>query len=143
MKDKSPKQYEPCSPEFEMGFSDGFGGCRQTCHCGRECFDRCNSYDWEEGELENLEKLSKTDPEHYIGLDYCCSLLTVDGKTFVLGCPCNGARPYEDWIQRHEVKLAKYLNRRSELLAQQAEALKVEGVLVGEQLPGGEESTVK
>ena len=129
MKNIEPPKFEETSPEFEEAFRDGYGGCRRTCDCGRELFDIANSYDWEEGELENLTKLATEKPEEYVALEYSCSTLTVNGRTFVLGCPCNGARPYEDWINRHDRQLAAYLNKRSKLLEEEAKALKVAGVL--------------
>lgn len=126
---KEPKKLEPCTPEFEDAFRDGFGGCRMTCDCGRECFDVANTYDWGEGELEGLKVRADKEPDKYVPLDYSCSGLTVNGKTFVLGCPCNGARRYQDWIDQHDVKLARYLNARCRLLTEQAEALRVFAVL--------------
>lgn len=124
---KKPPQ--TCSDAFEEAFADGVGGCRHTCECGRECFDDANSYDWQEGEIEELRKNAIAHPDKYVNLPYSCSLLTVSGRTFVLGCPCNGARPYEDWIRRHAEKLAAFLVKIRQERLDYAEALKVADTL--------------
>ncbi len=41
---------------FERAFHAGTSGCTRACNCGRVFYDVENSYDWEDGELERLEK---------------------------------------------------------------------------------------
>ncbi len=51
---------------FERAFSSRTSGCRRTCRCGREFWDRGNSgYDWEVGETEALEKDPSATPLGY------------------------------------------------------------------------------
>lgn len=126
---KDTPAYEPCSQNFEEAFRDGFGGCRRTCACGRECFDGANSYDWSPGELEGLRENARLHPDKYLELPYCCSDLTVNNKTFVMGCYCNGARPYEDWIRGHAEKLAAFLVSVRQERLDHAHALQVADAL--------------
>jgi hypothetical protein len=131
-RDKEPT--EPVSDEFEAAFSDRSSGCMMDCNCGRTCFDVHNQWDWHTGELERLKVAAEKQPLLYQPLAHGCTGFTIDGRTFVMGCPCNGARKYEDWIIRHERQLAHYLNFRSSLLIGQGEAIKVAGILAGEDL---------
>lgn len=95
------------------------------CDCGRTLFDNSHQYDWEEGELERLEALAESDPEHYAVLDFGCSSVVIDGRTFVMGCPCNGLRAYENFIRNHAEQLAKFLVHLRQERLDYAEALKL------------------
>lgn len=119
----------PPSDEFEDAFSSRVSGCVRECFCGRTCFDTYNENDWEEGEKEALIANEAKDPDHYHGLGYSVQTMNIDGKEFVMGCPCNGARPYEDWVRRHAPQLAKYLNALSAEYERKMEACKVAKVL--------------
>ena len=115
------------SEDFEQAFSDHVAGCRRTCACGRECFDVENDYDWEEGELEGLKKLADERPRQAVALPYGCETMTINGREYVIGCPCNQARNYEDFIIAHARQLADYLNRRAKMLRAQAGQMEVTG----------------
>lgn len=119
-----PKNPEPCSRAFEDAFHDGVSGCVRTCACGRTCYDTANSYDWEEGELEKLQQ-----DKNAVPLDYACSTMTIDGREYVMGCPCNGARKYEDWLRHYAEKIAAFLVKVREERLAHAEALKVADTL--------------
>ncbi len=111
---------------FEDAFRDCFSGCRRECGCGRTCFDNANGgYHWDEGELEALLKGAKEDPEHYVALDYSCATMTIDGVEWVMGCPCNAGRRYQEFIDRHAQQIAKYLNAKSKSLIESARAMTV------------------
>ena len=120
---------EKPSEIFEEAFRGGFGGCSMVCECGRVCFDYYNHYDWNQGELEELQKKAADNPKKYVPLDYSCCALCIDGKTFVMGCPCNGARKYEDWIRRHAERLAEFLVGIRKERLDRAEALKLADAL--------------
>ncbi len=49
-----------------------------------------------------------------------------DSREFVMGCPCNGMRPYQDFIDSHAEQIAEYLNARAKQLAEHAEKMKVQ-----------------
>lgn len=124
---EKPKVFSPKEPDedFEKAFSTNSSGCRSRCACGRECFDLENSWDWEEGELESLTRLAAEQPDRYVALPYSCSRAIINGKEFVLGCPCNGLRSYQDFIDAHAEQIAEYLNARAARLAEHAEKMKV------------------
>jgi len=124
-KPKKTAPLERPSGTFEEAFRDGVGGCAMDCYCGRLCFDGVNSYDWELDELEGYREEAAKHPDKYAELPYSVDALTVDGKTFVMGCPCNGARRYEDWIRNHAEKLARFLVGIRQERLDRAEALAV------------------
>lgn len=122
------KTFSPTPPdeEFENAFSANSSGCRERCECGRELFDGSdNGWSWGEGELETLRKLAAEQPDNYVELGYACSRAIINGRTFVLGCPCNGLRPYQDFITTHGPQIAKYLNFLSRMMREQAATVEV------------------
>lgn len=122
---KKRKEY-PVAPseDFEECFISS-GGCCSECDCGRVLFDGHNSYDWEEGELERLQKSAKAHPDKYIELPYAASRLHLGGREFVPGCPCNGARPYEDFIRDNAERIVQFLNKIYQERKQRAVALEL------------------
>jgi hypothetical protein len=102
------------SQSFERAFSSGSGGCVRDCDCGRTNYDYANSWDWDDGELEALIENAKAEPDRYIGHDHSVSTMDVSGKEIVMGCPCNSARRFEDWIILHAAQIAEYLNSRAD-----------------------------
>jgi hypothetical protein len=114
-----------CSEIFEDAFSSHGSGCVRDCVCGRTHFDTYNTYDWEDGELEDLEKKAKENPDKYIEHDHSIGMLIVDGQEFVFECPCNGAAKYERFILRHERQIADYLNKRADELTKHATEIHV------------------
>ncbi len=118
------------TPAFEDSFRAGFGGCVMDCHCGRTCFDdSSNSYDWDSGELETLRLRSDQEPDKCVALAHACSALTIDGKTFVLGCPCGGPVAYEKFLRNHAEQIAKFLVAVRKERLEYAEALKMADLL--------------
>lgn len=96
---------------FERAFSNGMSGCRRTCDCGKEYYDGVNSYDWDEGELEGLEK----DPAA-IGLDHPCGDMGFEGREFVDACTCwhERAKQLMKFLDNHAYKIAEYLSLEKE-----------------------------
>lgn len=123
--DKSKDCKLPPSDDFERAFENNSSGCVRTCACGRTLFDACNSYDWDEGELEGLLEKSKASPEEYIALDYAAQTAWIEGQELVLGCPCNRLRAYEDFIVKHAIQIAEYLNAHAAELESRAQQSKV------------------
>lgn len=118
----------PPSNDFEMAFSDHGGGCVRICHCGRTLFNSDGDWDWEKGELEELQKKADEDPDHFIDLPYTVSTCTINSSEYVMGCPCNGMRAYEDFIINHATQIAKYLNKRVEALERKAKEIFCKGI---------------
>lgn len=119
-----------CSDEF-WECMDRSGGCRMECRCGREHFDVVNRYDWNEGELEGLEALAKSEPDKYIAHHGCVEGAYFNGHVAIRGCPCNFLAALEQIIIFNDHNFAKFLNQRSKELAERAKAIAVSGVLAG------------
>jgi len=92
---------------FEIAFSDGVGSCRSMCACGKVFYNPDPFWEWEEGELEELIN----DPDA-IQLDYSVGYVSFEGRTFVNACDCwhERAKQIKEFIDRHSVKIARYLN---------------------------------
>ena len=114
-----------CSETFEQAFASNSSGCVRVCECGRTNYDYYNTWDWEKNELENLIAKAESEPEKYIGHDYSISTMIVNGKEIVMGCPCNSARPYEDFLISHACQIAKFLNAYSDELTKRAKESRV------------------
>lgn len=93
-------------------FAQG-GSIVQECHCGREHF--VDDHDWMEHEIVALRKRAAKQPTRCIGHTEDCFVryAEIDGKVFVIGCPCNGLRLYEDWLWQHRRGIASYLAARA------------------------------
>ena len=118
------KKLKPPSEEFLQAVQHA-GSLVISCEfCDRTYFATwCeNDYDDEE-ELEELREQAKKEPDKYIEWGDVSSISwgTVDGKQYVLDCPCNGARKYEDWILRHRWIIAEYFKSRATKLKEEAE----------------------
>ena len=68
---------------FEEAFRDHCTGSRRECDCGKMFYNSNGGWDWEDGELEALEK-SNTATD----LDYSVGTLTFEGKEYCLDCSC-------------------------------------------------------
>jgi hypothetical protein len=98
------------SERFEDAFDDGVGWSRVTCQCGQTYYNSDGGWDWEDGELEALRK----DPKA-TDVDYSVSEMTVNGKTYVTGCPCTAELVrVENFIRAYRYKIAAYLKAVAE-----------------------------
>lgn len=90
---------------FECAFGTGSGGCRRVCECGREFYNPEGGWDWDDGELEDLEKRGAT------ALEYTVGEISFEGKVFVNGCNCWHPRAERliDWIDGHRNQIAEFL----------------------------------
>lgn len=115
-----------CSEFFENLFDSHLGSCVKTCCCGRVYFNPdCGMGGWEEGELEELYTKAKEDPDKYREVDCPVGCMTINGQDVVHNCPCGTAVRYEKFLVRHARQVATYLNKRAELLRQEADAITV------------------
>lgn len=114
-----------CSELFERVFSSHCSGIVRDCCCGRTYFNSSEDYCFEDGELECLLEQSKKDPEKYIEVDYSIGTMEIDGKEIVIGCKCDIAKKYENFILNHAQLLAKYLNEYAKQLEEKAQKVKV------------------
>lgn len=116
----SPEAQGDKLTNFERAFSGGTAGCRRTCDCGREFYDAENSYSWEDGEIEALEK----DP-NATALDHSCGDIALEGREYVNACECwhKRAEHIMAFIDSHAHQIADYLNREKDRKTKEAEAM--------------------
>ena len=113
---------------FEDIFHSGTSGCVRTCHCGRTYFNwEDTTVDWEDGELEELQEKAEENPDMFIGVDYSVPTLSIsiDGHEIVMGCKCDSADKYENFINQYDKQIARYLNKKAEDLKSKADDIKV------------------
>ena len=109
------KLVEP-TEEFEVAFRQLASLVVQCEFCERTNFaiEPGRGF-YDEGELDDLLDKECAAPDLYNGQPYCSiDWGYLNGKQFVAGCPCNLARPYEDFIWQHRDQIAKYFQLRAE-----------------------------
>lgn len=98
---------------FLKAFALGLGSIRGKCECcGRECYQSYERGFFDEGELEELERQAKKEPDKYSDFQDCTvSFGEVDGKQFVFGCPCEmkALFKYELFVWTHRRGIVRYL----------------------------------
>ena len=114
-----------CTELFDNVFDSKCGGIVRTCECGITHFDVYNIHDYEDGELEELQRNAQKDPEHYIAHDHSLGTMEIGGIEIVYDCSCDLAKKYENFIIGHDVQLAEYLNKRAAMLREKAKATEV------------------
>jgi hypothetical protein len=112
---------------FRSLFDSGSGGCVRECVCGRTFFDNSdeNDWTWEEGELERFQQLAKDKPDKCIPVNGAIGTIAIMDIEIVYECPCNASLQYEEFINRHEKQIAKYLNSKAKELEKKASDIKI------------------
>lgn len=105
---------EEPSEEFYRAFRSNHGSIIMDCQCGRVHFNYMDSFCFESGELEELERKQQEKPDKYFAHDYTITSYIISGHEFVIGCPCNYGRKYEDFINDNAIAIAEYLNEKAE-----------------------------
>lgn len=119
-------QPKPPSDLFINCFDEHCGSAEETCECGRHHYDTCNSYDHDwNTKLQQLELYRSQCPDQYIPHHCSIGRYEVDGRYYVMDCPCNAGYPYEQFIIQHAEKIAAYLNERAKKLREKAEKIEV------------------
>lgn len=92
----------------------------ETCEfCGRTCFEDDSRLDWEPGEYESLKQNQRTDPDKFYAMTHvACGI--INGKTGVIGCPCNWGQPYENFIWTHRRFIMEYISARVRKIVERA-----------------------
>lgn len=92
---------------FVRAFHTMHGGCRETCECGKTYYNPTGGWDWEEGELDELDK----DP-NAISVDCSVTSIRFEGKEYVEFCDCwhERAERIMGFIDSHNIQIAEYLN---------------------------------
>lgn len=115
----------------------GGGGYEVQCQCGRDHF--CPDSDAFETDEDRASFLNmalldkKTDPTgveiHY---DYdAIEYKLIEGKVYVISCPCNGLYKYENWIWTNRDIIRRYLLGRCQQELEWAEQEVVKNKLAG------------
>lgn len=106
------KPEEEASSEFWDAFQYG-GTLRAQCRCGRTHFCSNTTLDYEEGELEELIGQSVTEPDKYICDTMDDSVAVLDGPNGLLvwGCPCHGAKPFENLLLDYRSQIVDFYRR--------------------------------
>ena len=110
---------------FFDAFSTGSSTSRGFCACGKEHFDFENSWDWEEGELEELQERGEKKDDGVMGHDHSVSYVNIMGNEIVFGCDCEIAQKYEAFINRHMTSIVKYIREIAKQKEGYLEAIKV------------------
>lgn len=77
-----------------------------TCSCGRTTFNYAEPAGcWEPGELEQLQRKSKANPDKFIGVDYSVPAFSWGGEEYVIDCPCGKDVEVQKlvWNHRHDI----------------------------------------
>ena len=93
---------------FEEAFKTDTGSCRATCECGQTFYNPDQaSWDFEDGELEELDK----DPKA-TNIDYSVGYVEFEGSIYVRDCHCwhERAEKIMQFIDGHSHGIARYLN---------------------------------
>jgi hypothetical protein len=91
---------------FKEAFHTGVGGCRRKCECGVQFYNTDGGWDWEEGELEELEA-----DESARDIDCTVSTVYFLGMEYVYQCDCwhEDAEKIMNFIDDHAHCIAQYL----------------------------------
>lgn len=99
----------------------GGGASSINCNCGRTHYAPSNLYDSDDEDdytnmLNDALAEQKKNPEGVV-INYEDDFIhakDIDGKTFVVDCPCNGLTRYETWIWSNRKSIRDYLKVRVE-----------------------------
>ena len=111
----------PPSELFMECVTDGGTPSAKCGFCGMTTIGRPNDY----GDVgPELYAKAESDPRRYRvdPLNDSVSVGELAGSIVVYGCPCNGARRYEDFIWSHRRMIARYLKERAAKELQEAQA---------------------
>ena len=109
------------SKEFLLAIKNSRSGVSDCDFCERTHFSPDSDFAFHEGELEELLENHKKDPDKYIVHEgHGVEGGHLNGRFYVLDCPCNSASKYEDFIWNHRYLIADYFSARYQKMAQQA-----------------------
>lgn len=112
------------SRDFRNAFVGGGSYCSVDCKCGITHFvlKGCwASGDYEDGEYENLLEMQKEDPDKVISHTDTIDFGYIGNECFVIGCPCNSLKRYEDWLLQNRHWIVNYFNYRASSLKSESE----------------------
>jgi hypothetical protein len=102
---------EPPSDRFVDLIVDS-GAITDVCEfCGRTFFEDDENKDWNEGEYERLKEWNSREPDKCVGVDQIRTGILA-GKRGVVGCPCNWATPYENFIWSNRQLIMSFISKK-------------------------------
>jgi len=106
---------------FEQAFRANHAGCRGVCDCGKSYYNSSGVWDFEEGELEELEKSDAINSIYSIGY------INLEGSEYIDVCPCRDDRVETilNFIDSHSSQIAEYLNLESSQMMAKAKEMEV------------------
>ena len=108
---------------FKKAFAIPVGHACMECECKKVFYNSNGSWDWENGELEALEKSKDA-----IDLDYSVGEIDFEGRYYALDCQCWHKRAMKifDFLMTHNCQIIKLFTAVKALLLEEAESTKVE-----------------
>lgn len=100
---------------FEKAWGTRSAGCYEYCACGRVFYDVENSYDWNEGEMDQL----RANPNAF-ARSYGIERVNIDGVIYASDCDCwhEKATRIINWLDVNRYNLKEYFElERKRLLA--------------------------
>jgi hypothetical protein len=114
------------SDRFQKVFDSGSGSIARQCTCGRMHYNYMDGPCFDEGELEEYEKKSDSDPDQYIPHDHSIGYMNVPcAGEVVYDCPCGLAEKFEQILIDNARTIAKYLNEYAHDLRERASEVEV------------------
>jgi len=120
------KDFPPLSEEFRDALRKncGSGSISISCeYCGRHHFSEDPDEEgfFDEGELEKLREKQNRKPDKYISHNHSPSFMTLMGKQYVPDCPCNSAKPFEDFLTKNTNLVADFYESLARASQREAE----------------------
>lgn len=106
---------------FERAFKENGGGCRVRCACGKIYYNHDRTgWDWEENELETLEK-----DDNAIAIAYSVEYIRFEGVQYVIDCDCWKAQAelIMKFLDGHALCIARYINFEKNRKLKEANAM--------------------
>ncbi len=118
-KSSTTKPDEEVTKEFLRSFISGGTIAADCDFCGRTIYVDGGLYSFgEPGELQEAIKNCRENPDKFLMWygDVSLEIGHLDGRQFVVGCPCNKVTPYERFIWNYRWQIADYLRLRTNSL---------------------------
>ena len=106
---------------FEKAFGLSVGHSCMKCECGKTFYNSNGGWDWENGELEALEK-----SKNAIDLDYSVGEIGFEGKRYVPDCECwhERAMMIFKFLMTYNYQIIELFTGVKQLLLEEAKSIK-------------------
>lgn len=106
---------------FEKAFRASVSRSRMECECGKVFYNSNGGWDWEDGELEALEKSKDA-----IDLDCSVGEIGFEGRQYALDCECWHERAIRifEFLMSHNYQIVELFTNVKVLLLEEVESIK-------------------